>query len=356
MNIILKKIPGMLVDAWFCLYFIFNDNYADMLARYNLIIEPEIERALKYYKENLNIQYEFMGLFFKECSTTEEVKAILPPFTNSSFLFQFNDLNTYFNYLESANEASIRRDFIRTLLRIKDKDANEIDFLLTNEHKLIEKIDEENLSPDLKWRALSFIKRPMKAMEDYIKLLKEFFILYESSTIKKCLKKHDAFYNQLEQLNTKEKYEFIHEFVDNYWNENMISETTYLSPLFFNSISMLAGDDEDSTTYMFIGYKFNDTVKQLGGSCEIEKKLNILKNMSDPTRFKILMLLKAEELYGQQIADKVGLTMATVSYHMNFLVAGNMVDNFERGHRVYYKLHEDTFREISEFIKNQFLK
>jgi DNA-binding transcriptional ArsR family regulator len=194
----------------------------------------------------------------------------------------------------------------------------------------------------------------MKDWKEYITLLNNFFEIYESPSFKKYLKKHDNFYHNIENLEDEEKITFLKKHLGNYWNENLIKEKTYLTTLFLNAVSAIF-EGKNETSFMFIGYRFNELVQQIAGDNEIDKKLLVLKNMSDSTRFKILMLLKDEELYRQQLADKVGITMATISYHMNFLLAGGMVEMFERGHRTYYRLRKETFKEISEFVQNIFL-
>lgn len=354
MNIELNKVPGKLADAWYGLYFVFNDNYTELMDKYNIKVDPEIEKAFKHIKSKLNIDYAFMELFFRHCSSTEEIKAIFPPFTDSNFIFQFSTLESYLDFLNNVDEVTVKREFTQKILNIENNDLKMIDTLLKDETKLIEQIDTLQISPDLKWRALSFIKKPMKDMREYITLLNKFFEIYESPSFKKYLKKHDNFYDNIEALDYEEKITFLRKHLGNYWSDNLIKEKTYLTTLFLNAVSAIFEEKNDAS-FMFIGYKFNELVQQIAGDNEIDKKLLVLKNMSDSTRFKILMLLKSEDLYGQQLADKVGITMATISYHMNFLLAGGMVEMFERGHRTYYKLKKETFKELSEFIQKIFI-
>lgn len=354
MGIELNRVPGMLADAWFGLYFIYNDNYPELMSKYNIEVDPEIGKAFKHIKNKLNIDYNFMELFFEHCSPTEEIKAIFPPFSDSNFIFQFSTLGSYLDFLDNADETTIKKEFIRTLFNLKDDNLEIIRSLLADETKLVEKIDTLQISPSLKWRALNFIKKPMKDMKEYIVLLNNFFEIYESLSFKKYLKKHDIFYDNIKKLDDDEKITFLKKHLGNYWNEGLIKEKTYLTTLFLNALNAIF-EGNSETSFMFIGYKFNEVVQQITGNNEIDKKLLVLKNMSDSTRFKILMLLKDEELYGQQLADRVGITMATVSYHMNFLIAGGMVEILQQGHRTYYKLKKDAFKEINEFIQKIFL-
>jgi DNA-binding transcriptional ArsR family regulator len=354
MDIELNRVAGKLVDAWFGLYFIFNDNYTELMTKYNIKVNPEIEKAFKHIKNKLNIDYDFMELFFRDCSPTEEIKAIFPPFADSDFIFQFSTLESYLDFLNNVDAITVKKEFTQKILKLTDNDLEMTEALLKDEAKLIEQIDTLQISPDLKWRALSFIKKPMKDMKEYITLINKFFEIYESPSFKKFLKKHDNFYDNIEKLEEEEKIFFLKKHLGNYWNEGLIKEKTYLTTLFLNAMSAIF-EGKNDTSFMFIGYKFNEVVQQISGNNEIDKKLLMLKNMSDSTRFKILMLLKDEELYGQQLADNVGITMSTISYHMNFLLAGGMVEMFERGHRTYYRIKKETFKEISEFIQKIFL-
>lgn len=64
-----------------------------------------------------------------------------------------------------------------------------------------------------------------------------------------------------------------------------------------------------------------------------------LKAVSDGTKLAILKLLKERRHYGVELAEKTGLTAATISHHMNAL-ANLRIINFEKqGARAYYDIN-----------------
>lgn len=354
MDLSYNPFVGQVLDSLYGLYFIFNDNYTELMTQYQIPMDSDVEKAYKHIQNKLYIDYDFMPLFFKKSAPNKEVSAIFPPFSKADFLVRFSDLKSYLSFLENTDEFSVQSNFIGQLFPSKKEDISFPSSLLEDERKLVEEIDLLDLSPELKWRTLQFIKNPMPAMKEYLTLLHDFFALFYSSSFQKYLKKYDVFCSNFETLQEEEQILFLKKHMGHYWNETLFKEKNTLYFLFFNAMSAFSEGDADHF-FLFVGYRFDKVIQQIAGDNEINQKLNVLKNISDPTRFKILMLLKERDLYGQELAEKVGITLPTISYHMNFLLAGGMVETVERGHRIYYRFKKNAFIQLSTFIQNLFL-
>lgn len=78
------------------------------------------------------------------------------------------------------------------------------------------------------------------------------------------------------------------------------------------------------------------------------------KALGDSSKLEILLALKTESLYSLEIAERVNLTPATVSHHMNLLLAAGFVDIEKREGKAYYHLSKtglERFLEgVSEFV------
>lgn len=72
------------------------------------------------------------------------------------------------------------------------------------------------------------------------------------------------------------------------------------------------------------------------------------------TRFKILTLLIEKGVFGKEIADAVGVSMAIVNYHMTFLLTTQVVQLKRQGQKTYYSLNKERLKESIEFIKKTF--
>lgn len=83
--------------------------------------------------------------------------------------------------------------------------------------------------------------------------------------------------------------------------------------------------------------------------------LSILKSISDPTRFRILSLTKHEPMYGNELAEQLKLTTATVSHHTSQLVSNYLASIEIRGNRSYYHSNRDTLLECMAYLRKTFL-
>lgn len=81
-----------------------------------------------------------------------------------------------------------------------------------------------------------------------------------------------------------------------------------------------------------------------------------LKMLSDRSKFDILVILRDEPSYAAQLATKLNLSPATISYHMNTLTANRLVVVAIEDKRLYYQLNIDTIKSIAESLLKIFLK
>lgn len=127
----------------------------------------------------------------------------------------------------------------------------------------------------------------------------------------------------------------------------------YINIFFFNQLSMRAYDDQNA---MFAGI-------HIFKLCELsdENKYNdaqmvaSLKSLADTTRYKIICMLSEKSMYMQEIADKLGLTAANVSHHINMLLQYNIISiilDSEKNKRIYYELNKTEIARLAESLNN----
>lgn len=75
------------------------------------------------------------------------------------------------------------------------------------------------------------------------------------------------------------------------------------------------------------------------------------KALSDASKVEILSALKHDWLYSLEIANKVGLTPATVSHHMGMLLNAGFVDMEKREGKVFYRLSTEGITHFLTGIK-----
>lgn len=91
-------------------------------------------------------------------------------------------------------------------------------------------------------------------------------------------------------------------------------------------------------------------------SIQRERVKKFLKILSDNKRFEMIELLGEKSWYGYELAEKLGITPPTVSYHVNSLLDLNLVYFERENNKTYYHLNKDKLKELSSAIVTVILK
>lgn len=62
------------------------------------------------------------------------------------------------------------------------------------------------------------------------------------------------------------------------------------------------------------------------------------KFMANPKRIEILFLLGEQELYVEEIADKMGINIPNVSQHLSIMREREIVETRREGTKIYYRI------------------
>lgn len=126
----------------------------------------------------------------------------------------------------------------------------------------------------------------------------------------------------------------------------------YISIVCFSYVSMVTFDEELT---MFIGiYIFDLANLRAKNKFNDAQIATDLKAIGDPTRLKIIHLLSKDKMYNQELAEKLKLTPATISHHINVLLSSNFISitvDTEKATKIYYVLNAEKFNSVSKIIK-----
>ena len=70
------------------------------------------------------------------------------------------------------------------------------------------------------------------------------------------------------------------------------------------------------------------------------------KALADPTRRKILELLKERDLTAGEISEYFNMTKASISNHLKILKQADLVQDEKRGQFVIYSLNTTVFQDL----------
>ena len=76
------------------------------------------------------------------------------------------------------------------------------------------------------------------------------------------------------------------------------------------------------------------------------------KALSDPTRRKIIQMLKEKDMTAGEIADNFDMTKPSISHHLNILKQAQLVIDERKGQNIYYSLNTTVFQEVVNWFFN----
>ena len=79
--------------------------------------------------------------------------------------------------------------------------------------------------------------------------------------------------------------------------------------------------------------------------------LSIFKVLSDCQRRDILVMLKGGRLSAGEIAERMGLTPAALSYHLKLLRSADLVIEYKQKNFIYYEINVSVFEELILWVK-----
>lgn len=99
-------------------------------------------------------------------------------------------------------------------------------------------------------------------------------------------------------------------------------------------------------------YTQEELLENIPKDNELETNTNIIKSIADPTRLKILYLLKSGELCVCEILEALDKSQSTTSHHLNILKKEGIINSRKEGKWIYYKLSDEKIiLKIEEFLK-----
>lgn len=79
---------------------------------------------------------------------------------------------------------------------------------------------------------------------------------------------------------------------------------------------------------------------------------DVWKALADPTRRKILSLLKDKDMNAGEIANEFNMTKASISNHLNILKQADLVDAEKVGQNVNYSLKTSVLQDVLKLISD----
>lgn len=76
----------------------------------------------------------------------------------------------------------------------------------------------------------------------------------------------------------------------------------------------------------------------------------VFKALADPTRRKILKMLKEKDLCAGDIADAFDMSKPSITHHLKILTQSGLILREKKGQNVYYSLNTTVFQEVIQWF------
>ena len=81
---------------------------------------------------------------------------------------------------------------------------------------------------------------------------------------------------------------------------------------------------------------------------------SVFQALADPSRRKILKLLRKGPLSAGELADRFAITKGSMSHHFNVLKAADLVRSERHGQSIVYSLNTSVFEEVESMLLELF--
>lgn len=80
----------------------------------------------------------------------------------------------------------------------------------------------------------------------------------------------------------------------------------------------------------------------------------VLEAIADPTRRKVLDLLKKKEMTAGELGAHFDISGPSMSHHLNKLKAADLVQTTRRGQSIVYSINTSVFEDAAQFVVDFF--
>lgn len=303
----------------------------------NDIIKIKNEVKLKYGEKITELSRYFLMVKDSELSVAQ-------------LILNCNEVNqdSSKQLISNAKRLGIQQRINNYYDQIENSDSTLTDSSDKMMKQLINLLDELHIAETIKWTLIESIYDPEPLIDKLVMLLTD---------IEKVLLNHQTFLLAtftygLDYLQAIDKSTDLLELFKNEASLSLeLSEKIVIRPSIFNPYQIAANLNQVHGLNIAIGCVFDFCDLKKNRLSKIDDIVVFGKIIQDESKLKIIQALKTKDMYGKELAETLGLTTATISYHMSALFQSGLVYIDVRAKRTYYKLNRDKLQNNLANIK-----
>ena len=247
-------------------------------------------------------------------------------FINVKNVLRYHFFDEYAKVLHSMDEGQIKQQLMTTIVKQDEEEASVEDKvveLLGNQFAFLDFLKNLPIDDTVRWNYFTIMSQPKKFVEDFISLhqtLKPIFEKVYAEYLPILEKSYQEFEITIQEHPTILAEAFsgtkVIEEIDWASDEISVIPTLLLSDFYFQDSEIL-----------ILGAKSLEVIQRVIQTRldKQQERINVFKNLGDKTRYQIFCEIAKGTKSVKKIAEQLGITSATVSYHINELVLSNLV-------------------------------
>ena len=266
------------------------------------------------------------------------------------------DYNEFVQYCKSANQLELLSMYYECALSPFFKDWNESGEAEISMAKFVSSVNEIVAETNDKWAIIDCASNPCEHLEKMRPLVTKVMDLIAD----KGRELLGFMSEELKELRSDSilEYKLGELLCTRIGPESLNKTNVYLSLFSFNDIDMAISNDSDPIEFkwLVLGIYLNTLFEFRRSNSNSETHLQILKLLSDQTRFNVLHELCDRESYGQELADKFGGARSAIYYHLEKLLGYGLLDLKMTEYRMLYTMNKaavyDKLTAMRDYLVN----
>lgn len=209
-------------------------------------------------------------------------------------------------------------------------------------------IDSVLVRPEEKWKVMDLAANPIKHLD----------MLYDTVTaITKLIESKSADYSDLIKMEKTDLdnggSEMLFELFD--IKPQSVSRVCVIpSLLSFSGAALICAEDSESPLHIYLGVYALKVLELRGSKENILVYINLIKALSDNTRFKALYEMQNKYSYGQELAEMLGSSRNAMYYHLEKLLSIGLIELKMTDYRMLYTMNKkavyDKLTALRDFL------
>lgn len=326
------------------------------------LVNRNKEIPMKGYIDFINMAEEKLKPFIKDIELFYSEQFIngfnfIELISDVYTFFGYKNENDYLNMLQTLDEKQIISSIAYSILSSTEDNKDFSEEILKKAKiltysEILSLIKDMPIEPATKWNLFLIIEDPIKYIKIYVDLMYSLLPIFEEiySSYEDEVKSCGQYLEDFLSKNTDGLKEISNSILDGDVIKD--EENILLISAIEQYAVMLSGARK--VNYLVWGLKTEEYFKKLKEVNEnkLNERVQIFKNLGDKTRYEVLKLLATGKTSTKEIAKELGVSSATISYHLSNLMQAKVirpgVANDKYNYIVNYTFLEEILNDFKE--------